>query len=60
MYTDYLESRGISRIKVERTEKRPGDLVLNRLDQPTERVEASENVFAMRDLRGRFVGRAGR
>lgn len=47
-YTDYLASRGYHRVTVERTEKLPGDLVLNRVDQPAEHTPQPAKVLPMK------------
>ena len=56
-YSDFLASRGYSRVRVERTEKAPGDLVLHHVARPAERVpDAATTVIAMRGKRARAAG----
>lgn len=47
-YATYLAARGYTRVTVERTEKRPGDLVLGPLARPVELVpDADRTVVAI-------------
>lgn len=48
-YHDYLAARGYRRVLIERTEKAPGDLVLN--GAAVERVPAASRVVAIRRTR---------
>jgi hypothetical protein len=52
-YADVLASRGYVRVTVERTEKRPGDLVLGQ-NGAVERVPADEPTVVA--IRGKRVG----
>ena len=51
MYSDYLASRGYTRVLIERTEKRPGDLVLASATMQIERVPEETRVVPIRKRR---------
>lgn len=50
MYNDYLAARGYRRVTVERTEPKPGDVVIFNT-RPAERVKDASRVVPMRKAR---------